>query len=83
MGGKMKRETYDVIIIGAGMGGLTCGAWLAHKGMQVLDRKRLTAVYDPAQRTQIAFVDGPTQQQLYISKRYGKNYRNSFGRQQL
>jgi prolycopene isomerase len=32
----MKRDTYDVIIIGAGMGGLTCGAWLAHKGMKVL-----------------------------------------------
>ena len=32
----MKRDTYDVIIIGAGMGGLTCGAWLAHKGLKVL-----------------------------------------------
>jgi prolycopene isomerase len=32
----MDSDTYDVIIIGAGMGGLTCGAWLAQKGMQVL-----------------------------------------------
>jgi len=32
----MKRDIYDVIIIGAGMGGLTSGAWLAHKGMKVL-----------------------------------------------
>jgi len=32
----MKHDIYDVIIIGAGMGGLTCGAWLAHKGMKVL-----------------------------------------------
>ena len=30
------QDSYDVIIIGAGMGGLTCGAWLAHKGMKVL-----------------------------------------------
>jgi prolycopene isomerase len=29
------KDTYDVIIIGAGMGGLSCGAWLAHKGMKV------------------------------------------------
>jgi phytoene dehydrogenase-like protein len=31
-----KRDTYDVIIIGSGMGGLSCGAWLANKGMKVL-----------------------------------------------
>lgn len=30
------QDKYDVIIIGAGMGGLSCGAWLAHKGMKVL-----------------------------------------------
>jgi prolycopene isomerase len=30
------KDTYDIIIIGAGMGGLSCGAWLAHKGMKVL-----------------------------------------------
>jgi len=30
------KDTYDVIIIGAGMGGLSCGAWLAYKGMKVL-----------------------------------------------
>jgi len=30
------RDKYDAIIIGAGMGGLSCGAWLAHKGMKVL-----------------------------------------------
>ena len=32
----MTSDSYDVIIIGAGMGGLTCGAWLAHKGKKVL-----------------------------------------------
>jgi prolycopene isomerase len=32
----MQTDRYDVIIIGAGMGGLTCGAWLAHKGKKVL-----------------------------------------------
>ena len=31
-----RRDKYDAIIIGAGMGGLSCGAWLAHKGMKVL-----------------------------------------------
>jgi len=30
------RDRYDVIIIGAGMGGLSCGAWLAYKGMKVI-----------------------------------------------
>jgi len=30
------KDKYDVIIIGAGMGGLSCGAWLAHKGVKVL-----------------------------------------------
>jgi phytoene dehydrogenase-like protein len=30
------RDNYDVIIIGAGMGGLTCGAWLSHKRIKVL-----------------------------------------------
>ena len=30
----MKGE-YDVVIIGGGMGGLSCGAWLAHHGMKV------------------------------------------------
>jgi prolycopene isomerase len=30
------QDRYDVAIIGAGMGGLSCGAWLAHKGMKVL-----------------------------------------------
>jgi prolycopene isomerase len=30
------KDKYDVIIIGAGMGGLSCGAWLAHKGMRIL-----------------------------------------------
>ena len=29
------KNTYDVIIIGGGMGGLSCGAWLAHQGMKV------------------------------------------------
>jgi phytoene dehydrogenase-like protein len=30
------QDTYDVAIIGSGMGGLSCGAWLAHMGMKVL-----------------------------------------------
>jgi prolycopene isomerase len=30
------KSNYDVIIIGAGIGGLTCGALLAQEGMQVL-----------------------------------------------
>jgi len=29
-------DKYDVIIIGAGMGGLSCGAWLAKKRLKVL-----------------------------------------------
>ena len=32
----MSNGNYDVIIIGAGMGGLSCGSWLAHKGKKVL-----------------------------------------------
>jgi len=28
-------DRYDAVIIGAGMGGLSCGAWLAHHGMKV------------------------------------------------
>ena len=32
----MVSDNYDVIIIGAGMGGLSCGAWLAYKGKKVL-----------------------------------------------
>ena len=30
------KDSYDVIIIGAGMGGLSSGAWLTHMGMKVL-----------------------------------------------
>jgi prolycopene isomerase len=30
------KDNYDVIIIGAGMGGLTSAAWLTHMGMKVL-----------------------------------------------
>ncbi len=32
----MLKEKYDVIIIGAGIGGLTCGCYLAKAGMKVL-----------------------------------------------
>ena len=30
------KEEYDVIVIGAGVGGLTCGALLAKEGLSVL-----------------------------------------------
>jgi len=30
------KNSYDVVVIGAGMGGLSCAAWLAYKGMKVL-----------------------------------------------
>jgi len=30
------KSTYDVIIIGGGIGGLTCGAFLAQKGKDVI-----------------------------------------------
>jgi all-trans-retinol 13,14-reductase len=30
------KEKYDVVVIGAGIGGLTCGAFLAKKGLSVL-----------------------------------------------
>lgn len=30
------KDKYDVIVIGAGMGGLTSAAWLTHMGMKVL-----------------------------------------------
>jgi len=32
----LKKDEYDVIIIGAGIGGLTCGCYLAKAGMKVL-----------------------------------------------
>ena len=32
----MEETNYDCIIIGSGMGGLTCGAWLAKQGKKVL-----------------------------------------------
>jgi len=35
-GGGSTRDTYDVLVIGAGMGGLTAGALLAHAGKSVL-----------------------------------------------
>jgi prolycopene isomerase len=38
------KDSYDVIIIGAGMGGLTCGAWLTHMGMKVLVLEQNTQV---------------------------------------
>lgn len=33
---KALRSEYDVVVIGAGMGGLTCGAYLAKAGVKVL-----------------------------------------------
>src|ERR1700693_1565272 len=33
---KNEKDTYDVIIIGAGIGGLVCGCYLARAGMKVL-----------------------------------------------
>jgi thioredoxin reductase len=30
------KDKYDVIVIGAGMGGLTCGAFLAIEGLHIL-----------------------------------------------
>ena len=30
------KDKYDVIVIGAGIGGLTCGAFLAKEGLSVL-----------------------------------------------
>lgn len=33
---KLKKKEYDVIIIGAGIGGLVCGCYLAKDGMKVL-----------------------------------------------
>jgi phytoene dehydrogenase-like protein len=29
------KDRYDAVIIGSGMGGLSCGAWLAKNGMKV------------------------------------------------
>jgi len=31
--GNEMKDSYDVIIIGSGMGGLTSAAWLTHMGM--------------------------------------------------
>jgi len=33
---RARRESYDVVIIGAGIGGLVCGNFLARKGLSVL-----------------------------------------------
>jgi phytoene dehydrogenase-like protein len=35
-GGEARKDTYDVVVIGAGMGGLTAGALLAHAGVRTL-----------------------------------------------
>jgi len=35
------KDSYDVVVIGAGMGGLTCGALLTKEGMDVLVVERL------------------------------------------
>lgn len=35
------KDSYDAVVIGAGMAGLTCGALLAHEGMAVLVADRL------------------------------------------
>ena len=36
----MAKDTYDVIVIGAGHNGLTCGAYLARAGKKVLVLER-------------------------------------------
>lgn len=33
---KELKNQYDAVVIGAGIGGLTCGAFLAKKGLSVL-----------------------------------------------
>ena len=38
------NASYDVVIIGAGMGGLTGAAWLTHLGMKVLVIEQNTQV---------------------------------------
>ncbi len=40
----MKKEQYDVVVIGSGMGGLCSGALLAHAGYQVLVLERLAVL---------------------------------------
>ncbi len=35
-GAEARSDTYDVVVVGAGMGGLTAGALLAHGGMRTL-----------------------------------------------
>ena len=38
------KDSYDVIIIGAGMGGLSSASWLTHMGMKVLVLEQNTQV---------------------------------------
>jgi len=40
----MDREKFDVVIIGAGAGGLSCGAFLAKAGHKVLVTEQLPFV---------------------------------------
>lgn len=54
-------ESYDIIVLGAGIGGLTCGAFLARAGMRVLVLEKHTKIGGYAhnfRRRQFTFESG-------------------------